>query len=305
MHVVLAGGTGFIGTRLCQSLAHHGHRITLLTRDVGRSGPAFPPGTTTVHWDARGQGEWTRFIDEADGVINLAGPSIADGRWTPQRKALLLSARIEATHALVEAIRVASQRPRVLVNASAVGYYGDCGDEVITESHAPGHDFPARLCTAWEAAAMEAETLGVRVVRARIGIVLGADGGALQKFLLPFRLFVGGPLGHGKQWFPWIHRDDAVAILRISLERDDLQGPVNLAAPESVTMRRFASTLGSVLHRPALFPVPRLALRVALGEVADSLLVSQRIEPVVVRRHGYVFQYPTVMSALQAALAEH
>lgn len=302
MRVVVAGGTGFLGVPLCARLVASGHDVAVLTRRPGEAQRGLPAGVKAVGWDGRALGPWAVELDGADGVINLAGASIGERRWTPERKAVLRSSRLDPTSALVRAIEQAKARPSVFVSQSAVGYYGDCGDAVVTESHPPGSDFLARLCVDWEAAAGAAERMGVRVVHTRTGVVLGRGGGALAPLLTPFKMFVGGPLGGGRQWFPWVHRDDVVGLLTFALQRDDLRGPMNVTAPEPATMRTFAAALGTVLHRPSAFPVPGFALRAMLGELADSLLGGQRAIPVVAQERGYVFAYPSLLPALREAV---
>lgn len=304
MRVIVAGGTGFLGVPLCHALRAARHDVTVLTRHPSDATRRLPEGVRALGWDGTSLGPWVSELDGADGVVNLSGASVGEGRWTPERKAALRSSRLDATAILVRALEQATTRPKVFVSQSAVGYYGDCGDQVVTESHAPGHDFLARLCVDWEAAAEPATRLGVRVVSPRTGIVLGRGGGALAPLLAPFKMFVGGPLGSGRQWVPWVHRDDAVGLLVFALERDDARGPMNVSAPEPVTMRRFATALGTVLHRPSAFPVPGFALRAMLGEFAETLLGGQRAIPAVAQERGYVFAYPSLVPALREAAGE-
>lgn len=302
MRIVVAGGAGFLGVPLCAALLAAGHEVTVLTRRADSARGRLPSGVALAEWDARSNGAGLTHGDAADAVVNLAGAGIADGRWTPERKAVLRSSRLDATSALIAAIQQASVRPKVLVTASAIGYYGDTGDDIVNESRGAGSDFLARLCADWEAAARPAEALGTRVVFARIGIVLARDGGALAKLTPAFRAFVGGPLGSGRQWYSWIHRDDVIGLLRFAIEHDDLAGPLNVTAPQPARMRELATTLGAVLHRPALLPVPTFALRILVGELAETLVTGQRVLPVVAREHGYDFLHPTLAAALQAAV---
>src|SRR5690606_31494290 len=236
---------------------------------------------------------------DADAVVNLAGAGIAR-RWTRAAKRLILDSRVRTTEAVVRALQRAGG-PRVLVNASAVGYYGPRGDERVTEREGPGDDFLARVCRAWEAAAVEAERAGVRVVRLRTGFVVGRGGG-LRLMALPFRLFVGGPLGSGRQWMPWIHIEDVVGMIRFALDRDDVSGPLNVSAPEPVRNRDFAWGLGGVLGRPSVFPAPALALRLVMGEAADMILTGQRAVPEAALAAGYRFRFTDPEAALRDVL---
>ncbi len=299
MRVVVSGGTGFIGRALTASLDGDGHEVIVLSR---HRAPAVAPGAQVVRWrggadDA--QGEWRRLVDGADAMVNLAGASLADGRWTETRRRAILESRVRATRALVQAMADAGTRPQALVSASAVGYYGPLGDERVTEAHGPGSDFLAGVCAAWEEEARAAEALGVRVVLLRTGLVLGRGGGALPRLAMPFRLFLGGPLGGGRQWMPWIHIDDVVGIIRLALERGDMAGPVNVTAPGPVRNREFARALGRALGRPAVLPAPAFALRLALGDMADALLLSgQRAVPERAAKAGYAFRHADLTRAL-------
>jgi uncharacterized protein len=241
----------------------------------------------------------------ADAVVNLAGASIAGGRWTKERKALLHSSRIDTTRALVNALAKMNARPRVLVSASAIGIYGDRGEEVLTEESKPGTDFLAGLAREWEAEALKAEALGIRVVLARFGIILARQGGALAKMLLPFKLGAGGRLGSGRQWMSWIALEDVVGIVRFAIENGSVRGAVNVVAPGAVQNAEFTKALAKAVHRPALFPAPAFALRLMLGEMADALLLSsQRVAPQRLQQLGFRFQRADLPSALVALLAK-
>lgn len=300
MKLVLAGGSGFIGRALCARLIEQGHSLTLLTRS--RSPAPLLPGQTWVTWNPESTGDWQRTLDAADGVINLAGEPIAGKRWTAAQKSKIRSSRINTTRALVTAIGKAENKPKFLLNASAIGYYGARGDEVLTEESVPGNDFLSRVCVAWEQEAEQAAAYGLRVIRLRTGIVLGNGGGALAKMVPPFKLFVGGPLGSGTQWMPWIHLEDEIGLIQFLIENYHARGAVNATAPYPVTMREFCKTLGNVLHRPSWAPVPAFALRVLLGEMAELLLASQRVIPAKAQSLGYQFKYPTLHEALSALL---
>jgi uncharacterized protein (TIGR01777 family) len=241
----------------------------------------------------------------ADAVVNLAGASIAGGRWTAERMALLRTSRIDTTRALVGALAKMNARPSVLVSASAIGIYGDRGDETLTEESKPGTDFLADLAKEWEAEAIKAEALGIRVVLARFGIILAREGGALAKMLTPFKLGVGGRLGTGKQWMSWVTLEDVVAILRFAIESASVRGAINIVSPQPLQNAEFTTVLAKAVHRPALFPAPAFALRLALGEMADALLLSsQRVAPQALEKLGYRFLHADLTSALAAALAK-
>jgi uncharacterized protein (TIGR01777 family) len=301
MKLVLAGGSGFIGRALCNRLIEQGHSLTLLTRS--RSPAPLLPGQTWATWNPESAGDWQQTLDAADGVINLAGEPIAGKRWTAAQKREIRSSRINTTRALVTAIGKAEIKPKFLLNASAIGYYGARGDEVLTEESVPGNDFLSSVCAAWEQEAEQAAPYGLRVIRLRTGIVLGNGGGALTKMVLPFKLFVGGPLGSGTQWMPWIHLEDEIGLIQFLIENRHARGAVNATAPYPVTMREFCKTLGGVLRRPSWAPVPAFALRVLLGEMAEILLAGQRVIPAKAQSLGYQFKYPTLLEALRALLA--
>jgi uncharacterized protein (TIGR01777 family) len=294
MKIVVAGGTGFLGTPLVSHLRAGGDDVSVLTR--GRAAPG------QITWSPDGTaGPWATAIDGADAVINLAGESIAGRRWTAAHKARIRDSRILATRSIVTAIHAATRKPLMLLNASAVGYYGSRGDETLTEESGPGDDFLAMVCRAWEAEAMAAADAS-RVIVLRSAPVLESDGGVLRQMAMPFRFFVGGPIGHGRQYWAWIHRDDWVAAVKWALdEKQQLGGPLNLASPTPVTNKEFAAALGRALKRPAFMPTPSLALRLVLGEMADVLLFSQRVIPAKALALGYQFRYADLHTALAAA----
>ncbi len=303
MHVLIAGGTGFLGKPLIKELQAGGHRVTVLTRspDGARRalGQAGLVGTLPDHDVAIAA--WTDLagaLRGVDGVVNLAGASIGEGRWTPQRKAELVDSRLSSTRAIVSALGRVEPRPKVLVNASAVGYYGDRAEKV-DEGSAPGGDFLAGLCQKWEEFAEGATSSGVRVVRVRTGVALAKDGGALSRMLLPFKLFAGGPMGSGRQGFPWVHRADVVGLIRFALEHDEVSGPLNAVAPDMVDNAGFSRALGRALHRPSWLPLPGFALRLALGEMAGPLLLSgQFVRPAAAEKFGYHWRFPKLVGAL-------
>lgn len=301
MRLVIAGGTGFIGSALCARLLERGHFLTILSRSP--SPPTISPNQRWVTWTPPAAGHWQEAIHHADGVINLAGEPIAGKRWSAAQKERLRTSRIQTTRALVTAITGSTVRPKFLLNGSAIGYYGPHGDEILTEEAAPGGDFLARACVEWEAEARKAEEQGVRVIRLRTGIVLGRGGGALAKMVPPFKLFIGGPLGSGKQRMSWIHLDDEIDLIQFLIGHPQAQGAVNATAPNPCTMKEFCRALGAVLHRPSWAPVPAFALRLLLGEMAEMLLTGQRVIPAKARSLGYSFKHPTLLEALRGLLA--
>jgi uncharacterized protein (TIGR01777 family) len=290
--VVVTGGTGFLGGRLVNSLRGDGHDVVVLTRRPPRA-----PGE--VQWTpAAGLDVWARSFEGAGAAINLAGESIAEKRWTDARKRALLASRLEATSAVVAALRAATGSRTVFLSGSAIGYYGTPGDQPLDESSPAGTDFLARVCREWEAEALEAAP-HARVVLLRTGLVLAKGGGVLEQLELPFRFFAGGPLGSGRQVMSWIHRADWIAMVRWALARPDIQGPLNLTAPAPVTNREMATAIGRTLHRPSFVPAPAFALRLALGEMAEAgVLNGQRVLPRVAQENGFTFQYPSLDQAL-------
>ncbi len=308
MNIVIAGGTGFLGRPLATALVVAGHDVIVLTRSPGQAAgdnARSIAGTRTIAWSPDGTaGAWAAAIDGADAVINLAGEGIAERRWTDAHKRRILESRLKATRSLVAAIRGAATPPRTFVSGSAVGYYGPSDDAIVTESTPPGSDFLAIVCTQWEQAAIAAASERTRVACIRTGIVLEKGGGALPQMLPPFYLGAGGPVGSGRQYWPWIHRADWVAMVIWALTAP-VSGAVNATAPNPITNADFAHALGRVLHRPSLLAAPAFALRLMLGEMADALLLSgQRAVPAVAERGGFTFEYPEVDQALRAIFAQ-
>ncbi|MDE3049121.1 MAG: TIGR01777 family oxidoreductase [Nitrospirota bacterium] len=304
MHIVVTGGTGFIGRPLCASLTQEGHRVTILTRRKEEAQRSCGSTVMVVEWNGKEAGAWEHSLEGADAVISLAGAPIADARWTDARKRLLIESRVLTTRLLVEALSRRSSKPRTLISASGIGYYGASDDRVLDEGAARGQGFLADLCLQWEAEALRAAQFGMRVVIVRTGMVLEQDGGALPKMLLPFRLFAGGPIMPGTQWVSWIHRRDHIGLMQWLLATPSVSGPVNAVAPEAVTMHRFCEVIGGVLHRPSWLPVPGFALRVALGELGTLMTTGQRVRPAKALSGGYVFHYPTLEPALRAILTK-
>jgi uncharacterized protein (TIGR01777 family) len=298
MRMLLAGGGGLIGRALASHWVEAGHQVEVLSRRPDRL-RGLPAGASAKAWDPADPQGVAGLLDGAEAVVNLAGENVAGGRWTARRKAALRSSRVGVGEALVAAWQRARRPPPVLLQASAVGFYGDAGDRELDETSPPGEDFLGTLCVAWEAATAGVEALGTRRVLLRTGVVLAREGGALPRLLPPFRLGLGGPVGSGRQWFPWIHLADEVAAIDFLLHRGDLAGAFNLTAPEPVRNGDFGRTLGKVLARPALLPLPSTVLRLALGEMADILLGGQRALPRRLLAAGFRFRHADLASALR------
>ncbi len=304
MKIIVTGGSGFIGRRLCQALLQDQHQVTVLSRSPAATKTRLDSRIAITEWDGRIPGGWEQTLDTTDAIINLTGEAIADKRWTQDRKQALRDSRIGTTRAIVQALSRVSNRPRTLINASAIGYYGPRDATPVTEESQPGSDFLAKLCIDWELQATQAESLGLRVVRLRTGIVLGKDGGVLPRMLPPFYFFLGGPIAPGHQWMSWIHEQDVLGLIRWVLANQQVHGPLNAVAPQPVTMREFCRTLGHVLRRPSWLPVPESALRLALGELVTILTTGQCVEPTAALRGGYVFKYPALEPALRAIMGK-
>jgi len=301
MKIAITGGTGFVGTRLIQKLSNSEHNLVVFTRDKQRGERTFPkkafPNVEIVEYNPLQAGSWQNEIANSDAIVNLAGAGIADQPWTPERKQEILDSRLETTKYIVEAIKQAETKPQVLVNASAVGYYGTSETATFDETSGAGNDFLASVCQKWEATAKEIENTETRLVILRLGIVLG-EGGALGKMLTPFRLFAGGPLGTGKQWFSWIHLDDLVNLIQETINSAAYQGVYNATAPNPVRMSELCETLGEVMQRPSWLPVPEFALKLILGEAAQAVLEGQNVLPKRTQEQGFTYQYPTLKPAL-------
>jgi uncharacterized protein len=306
MRVFVTGGTGLIGSRLIRSLRQRRDTVTVLTRRSEAAQATVGSECTIVAGDPTQPGPWMEALDNCDAVINLAGENLFSKRWNATFKRILHDSRINSTQNVVQALARKAQsdsgRPKVLVNASAVGYYGPHGDEELTEESAPGNDFLAQLCVEWERAARSAEPLGIRVATVRIGVVLDKEGGALSRLLPTFRMGMGGPTGSGGQWISWIHHADLVGILLLALDNMTVQGPINAMAPNPVTNRDFAHAVGQAMSRPALLSTPGFALRMLLGEVADVVLTGQRVLPKKALALGYAFKFPALNEALADVL---
>lgn len=307
MRVFVTGGTGLVGRRLIRRLLDRGDQVVILTRRAGHARELFGSNVQVVEGDPMRRGDWMDAAGDGDGVIHLAGENVFGRRWNADFKKLLYDSRILSTQLVVEALRRKPQRAdgrqKVLVNASAIGFYGPHGDEELTEDSPPGTDFLANLCVEWEKAARAAESAGVRVAMIRVGVVLDKEGGALAKLLTPFKLGAGGPVGSGRQWMSWIHHADLAGLFLLALDRADTVGPINGVAPNPVVNREFGKVLGRVLHRPSFVWTPGLALRILVGEAASVVVTGQHVLPRRALGLGYSFQYPTLEAALTQILA--
>jgi uncharacterized protein (TIGR01777 family) len=301
--IVVSGGTGYVGTALVKRLSATGREVVVLARS-GRLPPALQklPGVNALAWDAQSLGAWASAVDGAAAIVHLAGEPAVGQRFTDTVKQRILDSRVKSGQALVQAIERAEKRPSVLVSASGVGYYGPRGDEPCDESTPAGDDFLARVCVAWEGAVRAAEALGVRVAITRLGVVLGPGGGALPVMARPFKLFAGGKLGDGRQFFSWVHLDDAVAALERCLDDPSVSGPFNVASPEAVPQAEFADALGRALHRPAWLPAPKFALKLLFGEGSGPILTGQRAVPKRLEAIGFQFRHPGLDETLSDAL---
>ncbi len=323
--VIVTGATGLIGRKVCAKLEARGYRVVVFSRNPEAARRTMRNGSEFVAWTSAEDGPWAAAIDGAHAVIHLAGANNFAQRWSQAYKQEIKNSRVIGTRGIVNAMRKANLKPKVFVSASAIGYYGPRDATELDESASPGNDFLAEVVKEWEAEAAKAEQLGIRTVLLRTGVVIGSDkrgvglpldlkgaslkrpgvvldfeNGALPLMALPFRLFVGGPIGSGNQWFPWVHLDDEVGLIMLALENEQVRGPLNATAPETVTNKEFSKALGRVMNRPSWLPVPAFALRVMLGEIANMLTEGQRVVPRKAQELGYQFKYPTVDSALRA-----
>jgi hypothetical protein len=297
MRILVSGASGLVGSALTLALRAAGHTVNRLVRPGGKAAPG------DVYWDPPAGRTENGGLEGVDAIVHLAGASIAEGRWTETRKKVLRASRVDATRHLVAACSKLARPPKIFISASAIGYYGNRADEELSEESAPGSDFLAEVARSWEAEAAKAGEFGARAAQMRFGVILSKHGGALPRMLLPFKLGAGGRLGSGRQWMSWVTLEDVVRVLRHALESDGLSGPVNVVAPSPVTNSEFTRTLGRVLHRPTLFPVPAFALKLMLGEMAEALLLaSQRVMPRRLLSNGFLFGDPQLEPALQKLL---
>ena len=297
MRILVSGASGLVGKALTRSLEAAGHEVRPLVRY------ATGYGSNAIEWSPERYSIAMSRIEGFDAVIHLAGESIAEGRWTEEKKRRIKESRVKGTRLISESLASLTNPPKVLLSASAIGYYGNRGDETLTEASAPGNDFLSEVCVEWEAATSEAQAKGIRTIHLRFGVILDAEGGALGKMLPPFRMGVGGKIGDGRQWMSWIALDDVVGAIGHSLTDETLNGPVNIVAPNPVTNAEFTRTLGRALSRPTFFPMPAFGARLVFGEMADALLLaSQRVQPLKLKAAGYEFKYPQLASALAHVL---
>jgi len=301
MRVAITGATGFVGGHLVSRLEKEDAACTVLTRSVARAREQFPSAADLVHWDPPRVAPDRSKLEDLDAVIHLAGEPVAQ-RWTRAAKASIFDSRILSTETLVDTLAGLDSPPKTLVSSSAIGFYGPRNDSRLDEAAEGGQDFLADLCRKWEAAADEATGKGIRVVRTRVGIILGPDGGALSLMRTPFRLGAGGPIGNGRQWMSWVHIDDVVGLILHAIRTPSLEGPLNVTAPEPVRNKEFSKALGRALHRPAVLPTPVFALKLAYGEFADILATGQRVIPAKAEASGYAFRFPELDPALRDAL---
>ncbi|MGQ9646832.1 MAG: TIGR01777 family oxidoreductase [Thermodesulfobacteriota bacterium] len=297
MKILITGGTGFVGTQLTSRLTQDGHELTILSRSAKRSGEV-PRGISYLLGDPTQKGAWQEAIKTHDGVINLAGASIF-AKWTEQHKRAIRESRVSTTRNIVEGIPSHPQKPFSLFSTSAVGYYGFCGDEELTEDSPPGNDFLAQIAKEWEGEALKAEEKGARVVITRFGIVMGEKGGALSQMIPLFKKYIGGPIGSGKQWFSWVHIKDLSEAFAFLMKHPEISGPVNICAPNPVRNKELAKALGKVLHRPSFMPAPGFMVKLVLGEFGSVILKGQRVIPKRLLESGFAFQYPDIEKALK------
>lgn len=308
MKVLILGGTGLIGRRLAAALVGRGDQVIVVSRRPAEARQVLGPNVEISAGDPMHKGDWLTKLTECQGVVNLAGANIFDRRWNEEFKAVMRDSRVKTTQTLVDGLRAANPRPAVMVQGSAIGYYGFTGDEELHEDSPAGHgDFLSKLAVEWEAAARPASELGVRTVWLRTGVVLDRSGGALPQMLKPYKmsltLFAGGAIGSGRQWVSWIHHADEVGLILFALDRADVQGPLNATAPHPVTNRELARAIGRAVHRLAFPPTPAFALRLGLGEVADLVTKGQRVVPRKALTLGYSFKFPTIDAALADILS--
>lgn len=299
MRIIIAGGSGMIGKRLGAAMVEQGHEVIGLSRNPLGASDARNAGIRLEEWDGRSAAGWGHLADGADVLINLAGENIGAGRWTARRKQEIISSRVNSGAAIVEAVRLARQKPGLVIQSSGVDYYGVHGAEQIDEDHPAGDSYLSEVCKRWEDATREVEDFGIRRVVYRGAVVLTLDGGAFPRILMPFKFFAGGRLGSGGQWFSWIHMEDQIAALRWIIENPSAFGVYNFAAPGPIQNKELARTIGKVMRRPSIFPVPAFAIRLLFGEMAVTVLGGQRVIPRRLEQEGFRFQYPTIEAAVR------
>jgi uncharacterized protein (TIGR01777 family) len=300
--IIITGATGLIGSKLCRTLVNRGDELTIFTRNVRSAQKTLGDKFSYVKWNYETPDEWANHLEDKDAIIHLAGANLFAKRWTAEYKKLILESRELSTRNLVLAIGSTKNKIKDFISSSAVGYYGSRDDELLTEDSKFGNDYLSHVCDVWESEAEKASKLGIRTSMLRQGIVLSNEGGALNKMLFPFRFFIGGSLGSGQQWFPWIHIDDLIEIYLFILDNAEISGAVNVVSPESVRMNEFVKTLGSVLNRPSIFKVPEFVLRVLVGEAASTIVSSQRVIPKKLIDHGFKFKFEKLHETLENLL---
>jgi uncharacterized protein (TIGR01777 family) len=301
--ILITGATGLIGPPICEQLISRGDEVTIFTRSL-KDNTLLPPQVKQIEWNYLKPDQWGQYLEEKDAIIHLAGINLFSHRWTERFKAKVIESRKVSTFNLSNVINHLKNKPEVFISASAIGYYGNTGNSEADESYPAGSDFLAEVCKEWEMNAAYVESSGVRRISVRTGVVLDPNEGALKEMLWPFRLFIGGPLGSGKQWFSWIHLNDVVKGYIFAVDNKNLSGPVNLTSPNPVRMNEFAETLGKVLRRPSFFKVPSFALKIIAGEAADVVTYSQRIIPAKLSQAGFTFEYPQLYKALKDLLVK-
>lgn len=301
--VIITGATGFVGKALCPGFIKEDYTVVVLSRNLEKGKKTFGESATVVQWDGKSSSGWLDYADGAYAIVNLAGENIASGRWTEEKKKAIIQSRLDAGRAVVDAVNMVKKKPKVVIQASAIGYYGSRQDEIIDETSGPGKGFPSQVAQDWERSTQEVESHNVRQIIIRTAVVLGKEGGALPRLMKPFRLFVGGPLGRGRQWLSWIHIEDEVRAILFLLKRENSRGVFNLATPFPLRQRDFARILGKSMKRPSWFSIPSVVLNLFMGEMAkDTLLPSQRIQPKRLLEADFQFKFPDVKSALKQIL---
>ncbi len=300
--IIITGATGLIGQKLCKALIDRGDEVTIFSRNTSNSEKIITGAKRHIEWNYQDLDSWQNEIENKDAVIHLAGANIFGKRWNAEYKKIILDSRKISTSNLVKAVENAKSKPKVFISSSAVGYYGDNKNEKLTEQNEAGKDFLANVCNVWEKEARQVTKFGVRHVAIRTGIVLSTKDGALKQMLTPFKFFVGGPIGSGKQWFPWIHINDIVKIYLFSLDNESLNGAVNAVSPNPVTMNEFAKKLGKIIHRPSIFSVPEFVLKLVVGEGAESILESLRVQPEKLIKYNFKFDFEDLEAALKHLL---
>jgi uncharacterized protein (TIGR01777 family) len=302
--IIITGATGLIGKKLTNALIDRGDEVIVFSRDAEKAKSIFPKAIDCVEWNYKKPEQWKSKLENSDAVIHLAGINLFAKRWNNDFKKTVLESRKLSTNNLVEAIKSVGKKPEVFISASGIGYYGDCGEAVLDETSPKGNDFLADVCDVWESEAQKIGDYGIRNIQIRTGLVLSPEDGVLKQMLLPFKLFIGGPLGNGRQWWSWLHIDDIVGIYLYALDNSRLQGPLNAASPNPLRMKEFANALGKVLKRPSLFPVPKFVLKIVIGETTEVVTASQRVDVKKIFESGYRFKFDNLEDALRDLLKQ-